>query len=136
MKKISFLKSTILWIIAIIVFSMVLKPHRTVNTEAFDGKIRIQGYSGYTMDVAYDEIESVELQKNFDYGIPVDGTDEKKEKSGIWKNAMFGEYQLCVNTAIDTCIILHMTSGVLVMNYESEKSTESLYEAILKQQRN
>ncbi len=133
MKKIYFLRSVALWIIIVFILAMVLKPYRIVNTEAFDGSLQIRGYSGYTIDVAYTEIESAELLKDLDYGVLIEGTDKKKEKSGIWENEMFGEYQLCVNTAINDCIILRTASDTLVINYESAKSTENLYEAILKQ---
>lgn len=133
MKRVSVWKTLIIWMIVIAVLAMFMKPRHMVSTEAFDGYLTIQGNSGYTISIVYDEIQYIELRENLDYGTVVNGLDEKKEKSGIWENEEFGEYQLCVNAKIDTCIILYMEPGIQVINFESDKSTESLYEAILNQ---
>lgn len=131
MKKMSVWKNMILWLIVIAAFAFFMQPHDTVSLESFDETLKIQGESGYTIDLVYDEIQNVELIENLDYGVMIKGVDENKEKSGIWKNDEFGEYQLCVNAKIDSCIVLHIENGIQVVNYESNKSTESLYEAIL-----
>jgi hypothetical protein len=133
LKRGSFWKTIVIWILVIAVLAMIMQPHRTVSTEGFDGRVEIQSRSGYTLDIVYDQVEKIELRENLDYGRIVDGTDEKKEKSGLWENEEFGEYHLCVNEKVDSCIVLWTSSDVLVVNYESDKSTESLYEAILKQ---
>lgn len=133
MKTRLFWKTIVIWIIVIAILSMVMQPHRTVSTEGFDGRLEVQSNSGYTIDIDYENVEKIELRENLDYGRMLDGTDQSKEKSGLWENEEFGEYRLCVNAKIDLCIALETPSGVFVVNYESAKSTESLYEAILKQ---
>ena len=133
MKKASLWKNLIVWLVVIAVLATVMKPRQTTSIEAFDGYLTFQGGSGYVINIAYNEIQHVELRENVDYGTVVDGIDEKKEKSGTWKSDEFGEYQLCINTRIYCCIILYMETGIKVVNFESDKSTKSLYEAIIVQ---
>ena len=133
MKKISVWKNLLLWLIVIAIFALFMKPHHAVSTEGFDGKLTVQGNSGYTIQIAYDQITGIELRDNLGYGILVSGVNQGKEMSGIWENEELGEYHLCINTTIDSCIIVYIGKEIYVVNYESERSTKSMYTAILEQ---
>ena len=133
MKSDSAWKNLILWVVVIAVFAVFLHPRRTVNADANEGYLTITGASGYTVEIRYEDVRSAELRESMDYGTRIDGTDEKKEKSGLWNNDEFGQYRLCVNAKVPSCIILTTDQGVTVVNYESRTSTQQLYEAILRQ---
>lgn len=133
MKKLSFWGTLLFWIIAITGAGFLLKPQRAANMEAKEDALIFHSNSGYSITVAYKDMESVEYRENLQYGTLVDGVNEKTEKSGIWENEEFGEYRLCVRGKYTTCIVIHTEEEVIVVNFESEKSTKGLYEAILKQ---
>ena len=130
MKRGSMWKTTVLWILTIAVLSIFLHPHKTVGTTTNEKGITFQSASGYEVEVCFDQVENLQLVDEFDYGTLVDGTENRKEKSGIFQNASFGQYRLCVNTKIPKSIIIRTANDICVVNYESEKSTEELYEAM------
>lgn len=133
MKRASLWRNLLIWVVVIACLAMFMQPRRTVRSEAFEDGLTVESESGYVIDIAYEDVTAIELREDFDYGTLIDGVDEKKEKSGVWENEELGQYRLCVNAGIPSCIILHTESGSLVINYESDRSTQSLYEAMLEQ---
>lgn len=132
-KKSSMWRATLVWLILIVVLAFFLRPNRAVTALADNGCLIVTGASGYTVEIHYDKIESAELRESMDFGRLVDGTDENHEKSGTWENSEFGLYQLCVSSKIPSCIVMRTEEGIYAVNYESTKSTQSLYEALLQQ---
>ena len=133
MKKASMYKNIIIWLVVIAVLAIFMNPGSPVSMEALEGEFVMQGNSGYIVRITYAEIQFMELREGLDYGMLVSGVDGKKEKSGTWENEEFGEYQLCVDAKVSSCIILHTKTGIQVVNIESDKSTAGLYKAILNQ---
>lgn len=119
-------------LLLVAVLTVLINPRSPVSMEALDEELVVQGSSGGAVRITYSEIQYAELRESLDYGVVVRGEDGKRERSGIWKNEEFGEYQLCVDAKIKSCIVLHMKSGIQVVNIESDQSTASLYDAILK----
>ena len=81
-------------------------------------------------NIVYDTFESVEMFEDFsvfDKGELVRGTDVHSGCSGVFRNAEFGEYYLCVTPKFEKFIIVHQPDCVIVFNYESEDSTEDVY---------
>ena len=88
--------------------------------------------AGETVSVVWDEIEESEVRSDVDYGTCISGTDTAREKSGVWQNDEFGEYDLYINPKIGSCIVCRLDSGrYVVVNIESEKTTQSLHEQIV-----
>ena len=133
MTKGKLIGTIVLWIAVFAVLSIFMKPTKTTSAAAQEGQLQITGKSGYTLSVVYDELETVEYREQMDYGTVVDGVDEGKEKSGIWENGELGQYRLCVNTKVKPCIVLRTKEQTMVVNFESESSTQALYNAILEQ---
>lgn len=123
----------IMWVAVIAVFSLFMKPTSNVSCAAGDGELLMTSRSGYELTVVYDAITSVEYFEEMDYGTAVDGTDDKYEKSGLWESDGLGQYLICTNSKVEPCIVIHADEQVMVINYESEKTTSTLYEAILEQ---
>ena len=132
MKKIALWKNLIICLVVVAVLVVLMGPQSSVSMEALDQELVMKGTSGYTLRTTYAEIRQAELRESLEYGAVVNGESGKREKSGTWKNEEFGEYRLCVDAKVNSCIVLYMESEIHVINIESNESTASLYEAILK----
>lgn len=126
--------SWIIWLGVILALANVMGTG-TVDSTTMDAEgLYFESASGYTSAIKWSDIQSAELRSCPDFGTLVEGTDDAPEKSGVWKNDAFGEYELFVSTKIENCIVCTTKdSRTVVFNFESAESTVSLYEAILKQ---
>lgn len=116
----------------ILILAKVMNGSSVTAVTVEDDGLSFAAESGYTSSLKWDEVKNVELRSEVDYGTLVDGSDTSKEKSGRWTNDEFGEYELFVSPKISTCIVCTLQSDrTIVLNYESEESTESFYQAIL-----
>ena len=85
--------------------------------------------SNYDWLILYNQIETLELAKLPDTGMLVDGTQNRTLRCGTWKNDLWGDYTLCIDPRIDTCIVITMKNGgIYVLNYENSDSTGQLYQ--------
>lgn len=125
--------SWIIWLAVIIGLANIMGTG-TVDTTTMDADgLYFESASGCTSSIKWEDIQSVEVSECPDFGTLVEGTDEASEKSGKWINDDFGEYELFVSTKIENCIICKTKDNrIVVFNFESEDSTVSLYDAILK----
>ena len=88
--------------------------------------------AGETVSVVWDQIGEAEVRSDVEYGTCISGTDTAREKSGVWQNDEFGEYDLYINPKIKNCVVCRLDSGrYVVVNIESDKTTQSLYEQIV-----
>lgn len=115
------------------VLSIFMRPVRITNCVAQEGRLLVTGRSGYELPVIYEELEDIEYRDEMDYGTPTDGVEDGREKSGFWENDDLGRYLLCVNTKVKPCIVLRTKGQIMVINFESDKSTRALYDALLEQ---
>lgn len=123
----------VLWIAVLAVLSLFMKPAKITSCAAQQGNILVTGRSGYELPIIYEEVTAIEYRGELDYGALIDGVDDGKEKSGQWENAELGQYLLCVNAKVNPCIILRTREQTMVINYESQQSTQALYDALLEQ---
>lgn len=121
------------WLVVILILARYWNGEKIVGVTVEADGLSFEADSGYTSQLKWDEIQSLELREDFSYGTPVEGTDSNKEKSGIWNNGELGEYELFSNAKLGCCIVCKRESGrAIVFNFESDESTRSLYDAILK----
>lgn len=86
----------------------------------------------YDWPIPYNEIESLELTNMPELGTVIDGSEKRTLCCGTWKNETFGEYTLCADPRIETCIVIRMNSDrIYVLNYENSDSTEQLHNMFL-----
>lgn len=79
--------------------------------------------------IPYSQISHMEIRDLPDVGSMTEGIDRKGLQCGIWHNALWDTYTLCISPRISRCIVLTMSdSSTFVFNYESEESTGSLYQ--------
>lgn len=85
----------------------------------------------FSVTIPYAGIQSVDLISELAFGRCTDGVDLEDRKNGSWENSAYGDYTLCVYANVPVYIVLHTAQGVTVFNYESESTTQQLYEALL-----
>lgn len=133
MKKGKIVVTIVLWVTVIAVLSFFMKPVKNTSCVAEAERLLITGRSGYELPIVYEEVARIEYRGELDYGSLLDGVDDGKEKSGRWENGEFGQYLLCVNAKVKPCIVLHTAEHTIVINFESQPSTEALYDALVEQ---
>lgn len=78
--------------------------------------------------ISYQDIDSVELRNDVDYGSRRAGLADKNLLSGNFRNEEFGNYKLAVHRSTDECIVVHHSDGILVFNLDSSDDTERFYD--------
>ena len=79
--------------------------------------------------IPYDQIESLELAEHPNTGTLIDGVQKCTLHWGTWRNDLWGEYTLCIDPRIDSCIVITMKNGgIYVLNYENDGSTKQLHQ--------
>lgn len=123
--------SWVVWILIILILSRFMSGEQKVSAAVAEDGLSFKTESGYASELKWDEISAIELQENFAWGTLVEGTDNSKEKSGTWRSDALGEYELIANAKVADCIVCFLDSGrIMVFNFESAESTESLFTAI------
>ncbi len=79
-------------------------------------------------EISYQDIDSVELRNDVDYGSRRAGYAGKNLLSGNFRNDEFGNYKLAVHRSTDECIVVHHDGGILVFNLESSDDTKRFYD--------
>ncbi len=82
--------------------------------------------------VYYDDIVSVEIREDMNYGSRIGGFGGTSVSSGNFNNSEFGDYTLAVYNNVKYCIVVEPISGkVLVFNRGSAEETQSFYQELL-----
>lgn len=129
--RLNYFGNIFLVVVVVAVLSLFMKRSNTISLQVVDNGMTITMASGYTETVSWDTLNSVEERETLDLGTLVEGTDTKKEQSGVWENTEFGAYSLCSDATVHCYLVLHTEDGIVVLNYESDESTRSLGEAIV-----
>lgn len=90
--------------------------------------------SRYQMLIDYEIIESLELAPLADPGekLNEDSFDDDIVRYGDWKNDTWGEYSICADPDVETCIVARLNDGrIFVFNRKDTAETESIYQQIL-----
>lgn len=122
----------IIWLVVVLVAFTIFSTVRGGTSTHFDfgeDKLTVNAPENYTYVVNYDKIDSIEYVDQFDPGTVVSGNETRKYQWGTWKNELWGEYTLCVSKRIDNALLIYHSDGeLLVLNYESNETTETLLE--------
>ena len=94
--------------------------------------VAAEGEPHYTIEVRYDDIEDLERAADLELGECLEGGETKRCRYGLWENDSFGRYRLCVWTGLTEYVVMETAEGTVVCNYESDESTVSLYDALVK----
>lgn len=84
--------------------------------------------TGFEFNIAYTDVEKIELSSVPDLGTMDKGTDTNSLKNGNWNNSIWGDYHLCVIPEVETCVVVTLKDGrTVVFNYKDVDSTEDIY---------
>lgn len=99
-----------------------------VSVEAESVTIKAKGYS---MNIPYEMIESLELADMPEKGDIISGKDDFVVRTGNWKNDAWGEYHICADLDATKCIVAHLNDGrVFVFSRKSNKETTTIFETL------
>lgn len=85
--------------------------------------------TGYTMNIPYEMIESMELADMPKEGKIISGKDDLVVRYGNWENEAWGEYFICADLDATKCIVAHLDDGrVFVFSRKSNQETETIFE--------
>lgn len=124
-------KKNYIWTIAVVVVVLIIGLFRGNGPVLTPGEDQLTvQQDGYVITVGYADVTSLSLLYGCDYGNCLDGTSAGRYYYGRWENETWGEYDLCVDSKVDCCLVIGIATGTTVLNYNSEKETEQLYELL------
>lgn len=120
----------LVWIVIVIaafsIFS-VMRGGTSTYLDFGDEAVTLSAPENYSYVLNYDDITGLELVDEFDPGTMISGGETRRYRWGTWENDVWGQYTLCSSKRIDCALIVTLTSGeTLVLNYESDKTTDAL----------
>ena len=116
---------------AVVIGMTVYETYHKVAVEFSDTAVDIRT-SKYSMNIPYDQVESVELMELPDAGQVLDGADDMTARTGLWKNEIWGKHHICADLNSPTCIAVHLKDGrIFVFSRRNEEETEHDYRQFL-----
>jgi hypothetical protein len=123
-------------IVGIIIYFLVTSSG-TKTSMNFDEDTNVLSFSYSTKEESYDDINipiddivSLEYRESFDEGEFVSGAENKSVIFGRRTNDEFGEFSICVSAKVDACVVITTKDNVIVVNMESNNTTEELLKGI------
>ena len=77
--------------------------------------------------IPYDQIISLELVENTNFGTLREGSEKRKLHYGFYENEQREQYTLCIDPRIENCVAIETNDGFFILNYENRDSTQELY---------
>ena len=106
------------------------KTQSTVGFSFGDEGFTVTTPDNTVMDIHYEDIQSMKLQKLVDTGNCISGKEDKQFRYGTWNNDAWGEYHLCVSQEASLCIVIKQTEKIIAISYEDDAVTASLFESL------
>lgn len=106
----------------------VINPGNSVEFQIDGEDIVLSGYEDVVYRFPLDSVESFTYVEEMEY------PEGEKVICGTYSSEQWGEYILYAYRKVDSCIVAQTESGVYLFNFESNDTTQSLYEALLKLQ--
>lgn len=122
-----------LFIFAVMIPFAILQGNNTVKVTLAETQVQVKAPK-YQMQIDYSFIESLELVPLADPGEKMneESYDDDIMRFGLWKNETWGEYTVCADPDVDTCIVAYLEDGrVFVFNRKNNEETENIYQQIL-----
>lgn len=93
--------------------------------------ITVKGTDAYSYVLPMSDVASAEIVTIEDFGEFISGASNRTHMCGVYRNDQFGEYDIWIVKKVQSYIAVTDKDGhVLVINFESAKSTEELCKAI------
>ena len=124
----------------ILVWVLILAILAAVAAMLFSGSItytcgeetlRIESTAASGLEVAYQDLDSIELREDFDMGQRVMGYGSFWLSMGFFQNDELGDYTLYAHNSCDTVILIRSGDKYLAINAGTPEETRALYETLL-----
>jgi len=94
----------------------------------FDTELMSISSTGFEFNIAYTDVEKIELTSLPELGELKKGSDTQALKCGNWNNVIWGDYHLCVVPSVPNCVVVTLKDGrTVVFNYKAEENTADVY---------
>jgi hypothetical protein len=102
-----------------------------VSVSADDGGLHVDAPL-VEENISYDNIISIEMREDMDFGSRISGFGGSKVFSGKFSNSEFGDYTLACYKTVKKYIVVERTADrILVLNQDSIEKTLLLYDELL-----
>ena len=119
-------------LMALMVLFAIRQSNTTVKVNFREESVNVTS-NKYSMTILYDDIADAELITLAEPGERLaDAYDDDILRAGVWRNDTWGDYIIVADLDADTCILLHLNDGrVLVFNRKDNTATAQDYETLL-----
>lgn len=93
--------------------------------------VTITDPAGDSFTILYADVISMTLEDCPGYGVCVSGENQNRWVYGTWENDVWGVYRLVATPDVVRCIVFQTAQTYYVLSYESDKTTEALYEQLV-----
>lgn len=83
------------------------------------------------VELAYEDMDSVELRQSFDYGVRGYGFGSVRLAMGVYQNEEFEAYTLYAYKGCESVVLIRSGEKVLVLNCKTAEETRNLYDTLL-----
>ncbi|MCD7863644.1 MAG: hypothetical protein LUG61_09125 [Lachnospiraceae bacterium] len=102
------------------------------NITFSEAGVQLEIPDGTVYDFAYSDILDISLETMpDDLGTCINGDQARALYCGIWENETWGTCILYLDPTLSSVIVMEIPDQTIVINYESDDTTEGLYQAIL-----
>ena len=120
----------LVFLVALFLFSS-FQDRSTISIDFEDNALLLGAPNDFSLSIAYDQIETLELSEQPDSGSAISGDENRKCRWGEWENDTWGKYTQCTLKKVDPIILLTTSDGeIVVFNYESEDATTSMHQML------
>lgn len=116
-------------LIAVSVLTYVFTGDITYNYTDTSLQVTNSYISG--VELAYEEMDSVELRQSFDFGARGYGFGSARLAMGVYQNDEFEAYTLYAYKSCESVVLIRSGEKVLVLNCKDAQQTNALYETLL-----
>ncbi len=102
----------------------------TASLQVNETNFEICADDGTSYLIAYGEVTGVFYAENVEFGTCIEGTDSRSVRSGCWRNEDWGEYFLCADKSVNTCVVITTERDIFAFNCESDKTTKDISETL------
>ena len=129
--KMSGWRDVIFCIVLVVIILVFFEDRHTIKPLIEMETFRIEGVADDSVEFRYEELDSIEMRPEleaFDFGEKLEGGEQRKCRSGLYRNSEFGEYRLFVATNVSRYLVLHLSDGsVIVFSSENEETVTAMY---------
>ena len=121
---------TVILVVAILVFVGILMFTGNIKVHYDDKSFTVEATYYDDLTINYADIESVELDEDYNVGIRKYGFASARLNLGNYKNPEYGSYTCYTYTQCNTCVVIKANGKTLALSRPDAEQTRDLYNEI------